>query len=61
MYFLVIFSLTSELPLALNALRYDASQFNNICHAIGSPMASGVKCGLHGGMNSKMKSWTVSW
>jgi hypothetical protein len=25
------------------------------------PMASGVKCGLHGGMNSKMKSWTVSW
>jgi hypothetical protein len=25
------------------------------------PMASGVKCGPHGGMNSKMKSWTVSW
>jgi hypothetical protein len=25
------------------------------------PVASGVKCGLHGGMNSKMKSWTVSW
>jgi hypothetical protein len=24
-------------------------------------MASGVKCGQHGGMNSKMKSWTVSW
>jgi hypothetical protein len=24
-------------------------------------VASGVKCGLHGGMNSKMKSWTVSW
>jgi hypothetical protein len=24
-------------------------------------MASGVKCGPHGGMNSKMKSWTVSW
>jgi hypothetical protein len=22
---------------------------------------SGVKCGPHGGMNSKMKSWTVSW
>jgi hypothetical protein len=25
------------------------------------PVASGVKCGLHGGMNNKMKSWTVSW
>jgi hypothetical protein len=25
------------------------------------PVASGVKCGLHGGTNSKMKSWTVSW
>jgi hypothetical protein len=25
------------------------------------PVASGVKCGMHGGMNSKMKSWTVSW
>jgi hypothetical protein len=25
------------------------------------PVASGVKCGLHGGMNSKMKSWTISW
>jgi hypothetical protein len=25
------------------------------------PVASGVKCGLHGGMNSKMKLWTVSW
>jgi hypothetical protein len=24
------------------------------------PVASGVKCGLHGGMNRKMKSWTVS-
>jgi hypothetical protein len=24
-------------------------------------VASRVKCGLHGGMNSKMKSWTVSW
>jgi hypothetical protein len=24
------------------------------------PMAFGVKCGSHGGMNSKMKSWTVS-
>jgi hypothetical protein len=24
------------------------------------PVASGVKCGLHGG-NGKMKSWTVSW
>jgi hypothetical protein len=23
-------------------------------------VASGVKCGPHGGMNSKMKSWTVS-
>jgi hypothetical protein len=22
---------------------------------------SGVKCGPHGGMNNKMKSWTVSW
>jgi hypothetical protein len=24
-------------------------------------VASGVKCGLHGGMNTNMKSWTVSW
>jgi hypothetical protein len=24
-------------------------------------VASGVKCGPHGGMNRKMKSWTVSW
>jgi hypothetical protein len=24
------------------------------------PMSNGVKCGLHGCMNSKMKSWTVS-
>jgi hypothetical protein len=23
------------------------------------PVASGVKCGPHGSMNSKMKSWTV--
>jgi hypothetical protein len=25
------------------------------------PVASGVKCGPHGGMNSKMKLWMVSW
>jgi hypothetical protein len=25
------------------------------------PVASGVNCGPHGGMNSKMKSWMVSW
>jgi hypothetical protein len=25
------------------------------------PVASGVKCGPHGGMNNKMNSWTVSW
>jgi hypothetical protein len=25
------------------------------------PVASGVKCGLHGAKNSKMKSRTVSW
>jgi hypothetical protein len=24
-------------------------------------VASRVKCGPHGGMNSKMKSWTISW
>jgi hypothetical protein len=24
-------------------------------------VASGVKCGPHGGMSSKLKSWTVSW
>jgi hypothetical protein len=24
-------------------------------------VASGVKCGLHGGKNSGMKSWTVYW
>jgi hypothetical protein len=25
------------------------------------PVASGVKCGAHGGMNSKMKSYVVFW
>jgi hypothetical protein len=25
------------------------------------PVSSGVNCGPHGGMNNKMKSWTVSW
>jgi hypothetical protein len=25
------------------------------------PVSSRVKCRLHGGKNSKMKSWTVSW
>jgi hypothetical protein len=25
------------------------------------PMATGVKCGPHGGKNSGTKSWTVSW
>jgi hypothetical protein len=25
------------------------------------PVVGGVKCGPHGGMNSKMKSWTVTW
>jgi hypothetical protein len=25
------------------------------------PVVSEVKCGPHGGMKSKMKSWTVSW
>jgi hypothetical protein len=25
------------------------------------PVASKVECGLHGGKNRKMKSWTVSW
>jgi hypothetical protein len=25
------------------------------------PVASRVKCGPHGGMNNKMKSWTASW
>jgi hypothetical protein len=25
------------------------------------PVATGVKCGPHGGMNNKMKSWTISW
>jgi hypothetical protein len=25
------------------------------------PVASGVKCGPHGGKNNGMKSWTVSW
>jgi hypothetical protein len=25
------------------------------------PVASGVKCWPHGGMNSKMKSWKVFW
>jgi hypothetical protein len=24
-------------------------------------VASGVKCEPHGGMNSEMKSWTISW
>jgi hypothetical protein len=25
------------------------------------PVASGIKCGLHGGTNSGTKSWMVSW
>jgi hypothetical protein len=25
------------------------------------PVASRVKCGPHGGVNNKMKSWMVSW
>jgi hypothetical protein len=25
------------------------------------PVAGGVKCGPHGGLSSKIKSWTVSW
>jgi hypothetical protein len=25
------------------------------------PVASGVKCGPHGGKNGKLKSWMVSW
>jgi hypothetical protein len=25
------------------------------------PVASGVMCKLHGGMNDKIKSWTISW
>jgi hypothetical protein len=25
------------------------------------PVDSGVRCGPHGGKNSKTKSWTVSW
>jgi hypothetical protein len=25
------------------------------------PVASGVKCGPHGGKNNKMKLWTISW
>jgi hypothetical protein len=25
------------------------------------PVANGVKCEPHGGMNNKMKLWTVSW
>jgi hypothetical protein len=25
------------------------------------PVASGVECGPHGGMNRKMKSWMISW
>jgi hypothetical protein len=28
---------------------------------LSDPVASGVKCGPHGGMNSKMKLLTVSW
>jgi hypothetical protein len=28
---------------------------------LSDPVASRVKCGPHGGMNNKMKSWTVSW
>jgi hypothetical protein len=25
------------------------------------PVASGIKCGPHGGKNSKTKSWMISW
>jgi hypothetical protein len=28
---------------------------------LNDPVASGVKCGPHGGKNGKMKSWTFSW
>jgi hypothetical protein len=27
----------------------------------GDPVASGVKCGPHGGKNNGTKSWTVCW
>jgi hypothetical protein len=30
-------------------------------HGSRDPVASGVKCGPHGGKNSGTKSWTVSW
>jgi hypothetical protein len=30
-------------------------------HGLRDPVADGVKCGPHGGNNSKTKSWTVSW
>jgi hypothetical protein len=32
---------------------------NRLCSK--DPVASGVKCGPHGGKNGKMKSWTISW
>jgi hypothetical protein len=32
---------------------------NRLCSR--DAVASGFKCGPHGGMNSRMKSWTVSW
>jgi hypothetical protein len=30
-------------------------------HGLRDPVASGIKCGPHGGMNNKMNSWRVSW
>jgi hypothetical protein len=37
----------------------DVEKTSRLCSR--DPVASGVKCGPHGSMNSKMKSWTVSW
>jgi hypothetical protein len=34
---------------------------NTSRHRSRDPVASGVKCGPHGGKNGKMKSWTISW
>jgi hypothetical protein len=39
------------------------SMVKNKTSRLGSrdPVASGVKCGPHGGKNSGTKSWTISW
>jgi hypothetical protein len=44
---------------SLSVRPLDVEKTSRLCSR--DPVASEVKCGPHGGKNSKMKSWTVSW